>query len=186
MKELQAMIENAGLAINVCLPDKIGAMPFVAETESTLEGNARLKARALKKIVPVDAWVLADDSGLFVDKLNGAPGVHSSRYGGEGATDEENRKKLLKALKGIAQEDRKARFICCFVLINGEGNEVVFLGSVRGIITELEEGEGGFGYDSLFVADGQSKTFAQLGPEVKNQISHRAHAIRQLMEWLLF
>lgn len=180
--ELKVMFNDVGLDIKVHLADEVGGMPVVEESEETLEGNARLKAQALKKIVPRGAWVLADDSGLFVDALNGRPGVHSSRYAGEESGDDANRKKLLKELEGVG--GRWAEFVCCFVLLDAEGGEEVFLESVRGVITESERGGGGFGYDPVFIADGQSETFAQIGSGIKNKISHRGGAVRQLVEWL--
>lgn len=183
-KELQAMLSDAGINIDVYAANQVGGMPSVEETEPSLEGNARLKAQALKATLPQNAWVLSDDSGLFVDALDGAPGVHSARYAGIGATDQENRTKLLKALEGLEQNERGARFLCCFVLLHSGVHEVVFLASVRGVITISERGSNGFGYDSLFIANGQTKTFAEIEPELKNQISHRAYAIKQLVEWL--
>lgn len=183
-RELQAMLGAAGIDINVYTANQVGGMPPVQETEPNLEGNARLKAQALKSTLPPNAWVLADDSGLFVDILYGAPGVHSARFAGKGATDEENRSKLLTILEGVEPSQRGARFLCCFVLLHSGVHEVVFLASVRGAITEIERGSNGFGYDSLFIANGQAKTFAEMEPEFKNKVSHRAQAIKQLVEWL--
>lgn len=184
VRELQAMLEDVGISMEVYSADQLGGMPVVDETEGTLEGNARLKAQGLKASLPRQAWVLADDSGLFVDALDGAPGVHSARFAGEGATDQANRTKLLKMMEGLPPNKRGARFLCCFVLLHSGIHEVVFLASVRGVITMSERGSEGFGYDSLFIPNGQTMTFAQMKPEFKNQISHRAHAIKQLLEWL--
>lgn len=178
LRELQAMLNDIGISVY------LGEMPLVEETAVTLQGNARLKAQALKTLLPEDAWVLADDSGLFVDALNGAPGVHSARFAGLGSTDQQNRTKLLKALEGLQSNERKAQFLCCFVLLHSGTQEAIFLGSVQGLITSSQQGTQGFGYDSLFIPKGQAKTFAEINPELKNQISHRAHAIKQLAEWL--
>jgi non-canonical purine NTP pyrophosphatase (RdgB/HAM1 family) len=183
-QELQEMLLSAGIDIEVYAANQVGGMPLVEETEPSLEGNARLKAQALKSTLPQNAWVLADDSGLFVDALDGAPGVYSGRFAGNNATDKQNRSKLLKMLEGVDPNQRGARFLCCFVLLHSGIHEVVFLASVRGVITESERGSNGFGYDSLFIAKGQNKTFAEIEPELKNQISHRAYAIKQLVEWL--
>lgn len=183
VQELQSMLKEADININVYPADQAGGMPLVEETESTLEGNARLKAQALKAILPQDAWVLADDSGLFVDALDGAPGVHSARFSGPDATDQQNRTKLLKSLEGVKEDQRSARFLCCFVLLHPGVQETVFLASVQGIITMSEQGKKGFGYDPIFIANGQTKTFAEIDPDLKNKISHRGHAIKELVEW---
>lgn len=121
VNELRVMFNEVELDIKVHLADEVGGVLVVEESEETLEGNARLKAWALKRLVPEDGWVLADDSGLFVDALDGVPGVRSSRYAGENASDEDNRTKLLKDLEGVPKGGRRARFICCFVLLDAGG-----------------------------------------------------------------
>ena len=158
-------------------------------------------ANALKKAAETAAWlssqvlaqalpdfVLADDSGLAVDALGGAPGVHSARYaGGDGnSTDEANNAKLLRALAGVTGDNRGAQFQCVLALAAlGQASEVrTFDGICRGRIAQAESGQVGFGYDPLFIPDGHDLSFAELGPLVKNAISHRASALGKLAEYL--
>lgn len=183
VRELQAMLEGAGLDIVVHSAEELGGMPEVGETESTFEGNAQLKCLVLQNKVPEGAWILSDDSGLSVEALKGAPGVHSARYAGEEATDEENRAKLMEALAGVPEGERGAKFMCCFVLYHPSVGEVVFLSSVKGRIVEEANGESGFGYDPLFVPNNYEKTFAQMSAEEKNAVSHRGVAVKQMVEW---
>lgn len=153
-------------------------IPEAIEDGTTFEANANIKAIAASLALP-DALVLADDSGLEVDDLNGEPGVYSARYSGGNATDATNRTKLLQELEKIGKggDKPRARFRCVLSLAkNGEvlGN---FQGAVEGHITAEESGDGGFGYDPIFVPDGHDETFAELPPEVKQAISHRARAV---------
>ncbi len=151
----------------------------LSETGQTLEENSLEKARQIARQYGVN--VLADDTGLEVDSLNGAPGVYSSRYAGENATPADNRKKLLEELKD--KENRKARFRTVITYI--KDNEThQFEGIVEGKITEKESGEHGFGYDSIFVPQGSQKTFAEMSLEEKNQFSHRARALEKLKNFL--
>ncbi len=155
------------------------------ETGTTFAANAALKALGAAAALPAGSWVLADDSGLEVDALDGAPGVYSARYAGEGATDADNRAKLLAALTDVAR--RAARFRCVLVLARaGDAPEVeaTFDGACEGTITTAEQGAGGFGYDPLFRPDGHDATFGELPAEVKNGISHRARALAALRVWL--
>lgn len=161
--------------------DAVGGMPSVVEDASTFQGNARLKAQALLPMLPAGSWVLADDSGLEVAALDGRPGIHSGRYAGPEATDADNVAKLLRELGELP--NRKARFVCCLLLLNKQGEEHCFLGQCVGEITRTPHGGGGFGYDPIFRPDGDSRTFAELSPEEKNRISHRAHALAQLAEF---
>ena len=152
------------------------------ETAETFVGNARLKARALAAR-HTGAWILADDSGLEVAALGGAPGVRSARYAGRDGDAPANNALLLANLKGVA--DRTARFTCAIVLIDPEGREHVVEGHCPGRILESPAGAGGFGYDPLFVPDGRDRTFAELPPEEKNAISHRGRALaaaRRILE----
>ena len=145
-----------------------------------MEGNAALKAEFIYKHYGLDCF--ADDTGLEVEALGGAPGVYSSRYaGGEGHDSEANMKKLLKELSG--ETNRKAQFRTAICLIEG-GEEHLFEGVVKGEIIEEKRGNSGFGYDPVFVPEGLSQTFAELGAEIKNQISHRARAVQCLCEYL--
>lgn len=154
------------------------------ETGETFAANATLKAIAASRIFP--GLVLADDSGLEVDALNGAPGVRSARYAGDRATDADNRAKLLRELdtEGARGKARTARFHCVMVLAKDGQVLGTFDGAVEGVIINQEKGDGGFGYDSLFVPAGHCETFAQLSAEVKNRESHRAQALAKAHEFL--
>ncbi len=149
------------------------------ESGTTFEENAILKA--VHAASALNAWVIADDSGLTVPSLGGAPGLHSARYAGENATDKDNRKKLLKAMEPFNEENRDAYFECCIALASPDGLEKTVSGRCEGIITEDERGGQGFGYDSIFKKHEYSKTFAELEEEVKNRISHRRKAIDKML-----
>lgn len=157
-------------------------VPFsdVAEEGRSLEENALLKARRISQETGLP--VLAEDSGLEVPALGGAPGVRSARFAGENATDKENIAKLLSLLQGVS--DRRARFRAVVVLHFPEGEELVATGELRGEIALEPRGSSGFGYDPVFIPEGFSKTLAELGPEVKNEISHRRRALERLVALL--
>lgn len=157
-----------------------------AEDADSFLGNARIKALAAHAASGGLA-VLADDSGLEVDALDGAPGVYSARYARCDAADQENNTHLLKALEGVQADERTARFVCVLVYIDEEGNEVVAQGFIEGAIGLSEQGEGGFGYDPLFYPDAfeGKKSFAQVSSEEKNALSHRGNALRELREKLV-
>tara|TARA_B100001245_G_scaffold225878_1_gene200891 strand:+ start:161 stop:784 length:624 start_codon:yes stop_codon:yes gene_type:complete len=159
----------------------------IDEIGCTFEENAELKAIEVGKLLGKSAIILSDDSGLEVDALNGAPGVRSARFSGENANDASNRKKLLDELEGIGVDDerRTARFCCVMVLARGDQKLAVFNGVVDGKITDGENGEGGFGYDSIFIPKNYEKTFAELPSHTKNTISHRANALAAFKAWLL-
>jgi XTP/dITP diphosphohydrolase len=154
--------------------------PFVEETGTTFLENATLKALAISKLT--EALVLADDSGLEVDALGGAPGVYSSRYAGEEGNDELNNSKLLRELGGVLE--RSARFRCVLVLAQNGSPLANFSGVVEGVISSSGTGDGGFGYDPLFIPEGHQASFAELGEEIKNGLSHRARALQGLDKWL--
>ncbi len=155
----------------------------VDEDRGTFEGNARKKATEIAAAARVSC--LADDSGLEVDALGGRPGVFSARYAGEGATDAANNAKLLDELRDVPQERRTARFRCAIVVVDASGNELAAVdGTCEGRIAGELSGEQGFGYDPLFVPDGYAQTLAELGPETKNRISHRAKAAAKLVPFL--
>ncbi len=154
--------------------------PEVEETGTTFVENARLKALGISAVVP--GLVLADDSGLEVDALDGAPGVYSARYAGGDGDTAANNAKLMREMDGV--ENRTARFRCVMVLSRGDEVLGEFDGSVEGRIVDAARGGGGFGYDPFFVPDGHEQTFAELGTEVKNTLSHRARALEKLMAWL--
>ena len=159
----------------------IPALGEVEETGTTFEENAALKALAAS--AHFGGWVLADDSGLEVDALSGAPGVRSARFSGEGATDVTNRALLLEKLAGVPSNQRSARFRCVIALARGGEVLAHFSGAVEGAIIQSEKGEGGFGYDPLFVPEGFGETFAELGAETKNRLSHRGRALAGLKSW---
>lgn len=163
----------------ISLNDIDGA-PDVVEDGKTFRENALKKARAISSYTGKPA--LADDSGLEVDSLGGGPGVYSARYSGENATDKSNYEKLLTELGGAS--NRSARFVCCLALVEPGGRETVVTGTCEGIITLAPGGEGGFGYDPVFYVPKFGKTMAQLSPSVKNNISHRAEAARELRRYL--
>ncbi len=153
----------------------------IEETGNTLEENALIKARFIKEKYGYDCF--ADDTGLEVDALKGAPGVYSARYAGEGCSFTDNMDKLLTALQGI--ENRTAQFRTVIALVLN-GKEYLFDGVIKGKIIEEKQGSTGFGYDPIFMPDGYDKTFAELGNEVKNSISHRALAMEKLVDFLIF
>jgi len=149
------------------------------ETGKTFEENARIKARSLRAMKP-GVWVVADDSGLEVPGLGGLPGIHSARYAGEKAKDPENVAKLLKMMQLRSATAREAQFVCTLVVFDPEGKEHVINGIVKGKISDKVRGTTGFGYDPVFIPEGHDKTFSELGIAVKNQLSHRGAAIREL------
>ncbi|MFA5774806.1 MAG: RdgB/HAM1 family non-canonical purine NTP pyrophosphatase [Ilumatobacteraceae bacterium] len=156
----------------------------VDETADSLVGNARLKARAVCAATGMPA--LADDTGLEVDALGGAPGVHSARYAGPESNDAANRHKLLAQLDGISSEQRTARFRTVALMAWPDGRELVAEGICEGRIADRERGRRGFGYDSLFIAnEGDGRTFAEMSLDEKQHMSHRGMAFRALTELLL-
>ena len=152
----------------------------IPETSDTIEGNAYQKANYIYEHYHVDCF--ADDTGLEVEALNGAPGVYSARYAGPQHNSKDNIRKLLTDMQDI--ENRNAQFRTAIVLIL-DGKMHLFEGTIKGTIIRSERGSGGFGYDSVFVPDGFEKTFAELGEEIKNKISHRAIATKKLVKFLL-
>ena len=173
LKELEEIL--SGLGVEVMLESEAGVDVEVEETGTTFEENALLKAKAVCEASGLPA--VADDSGLCVDALNGAPGVYSARYGGEGLDDPSRCRLLLENLRG--QLDRRGKFVsaicCCFP----NGDTVTARGECPGTIAYAPRGENGFGYDPIFFLPGLKKTFAQLTPEEKNAISHRGNALRE-------
>ena len=179
---------NALPGIQVVSPNDAEVWVEVAETEPTLAGNALLKARALYEALPEEArkegwWVLGDDSGLEVDALDGAPGVHSNRWAGPNTTAADRNRLLLERLQEVPDEARTARFRCVIALIDSEGNEQLVEGTVEGHIAHESRGSGGFGYDPIFeLPDG--RRLAELSPDEKNEISHRGVAGKKAVELL--
>lgn len=183
LHELQTALDQAGLPVQVAGPDKIGGMPEVEETGSTFEANALLKAHGLKEIGPSDAWFLADDSGIEIDALDGRPGVISARYAGEPCDDQANNDKVIEEMKGVEEGDRGCRFRCVLALV-GDGLEETFSGACEGTLLFERRGNGGFGYDPLFLPNESESTFAEISLEEKAKISHRARALSKLIDWL--
>lgn len=183
-EEFSRLFHEAGLDLLVLPATAVGGMPPVDETAGSFAGNARLKAEALRCSAPADCWVLADDSGLSCDALDGAPGVDSAIYAGKGASDAANRAKLLTALHGVPSAHRTARFTCHLVLLGPAGEDASFTGHCEGSLLEEERGVGGFGYDALFIPSGQSMSFAELPTSAKDALSHRARAFHALAAWL--
>ncbi len=157
-------------------------LPEVEETGETFEENARLKAVAAS--VRYDGWVLADDSGLEVDALRGAPGVRSARFAGDGADMTANRSLLVEKLRDVRGKERRGRFRCVLALAKAGEVVRVFHGTVEGVITPAERGAGGFGYDPLFVPEGSCRTFAEMSGPQKHALSHRGRALTALVAYL--
>ncbi len=168
--------------LNVLIPEEVlGVKIDTKETGDTLEQNAYLKAKNLFELTK--KTVISDDTGLEIEYLSNFPGVHSARFAGENASDEENRKKVLDLMRGVPENMRKAKFRTIICLIHN-GIEHYFEGICTGKILEKEKGLHGFGYDPIFLPDGHTKSFAEMHPKEKNTISHRAIAIKKLAEYL--
>jgi len=180
-RELAALLGDLGITIRTLkeFPD----VPEVVEDGATCEANAIKKARAIADHTMLPA--VADDTGLMVDALNGRPGVHAARYAGEKATYDDNCRKLLQELNGVPRAKRSARFVTVAALAKpGDACATVLEGALEGMITEMPAGTQGFGYDPVFFVPELGKTLAQLSPDEKNRISHRARAFGKLKELL--
>lgn len=160
----------------------LGFTEEIVEDGDTFEANSLIKAKAVQKAL--GGVVIADDSGLEVDYLNGAPGVYSARYAGEHCSYEDNNTKLLQALEGVEDEQRTARFVTVITMLFEDGSTIVTRGEVEGQIGHKRVGTNGFGYDPLFIVPELNKTFAELLPEEKNAMSHRSRALVKLKERL--
>lgn len=180
--ELRDLFATAGLALAVRGAEACGGMPQVAEDAPDFAGNARKKAEALRVAAPT-CWILADDSGLEVDALHGEPGVRSARYAGEGAGDAANLDLLLRNLAHLPPGSRTARFRCCLCLLppQGRGAPLFCEGACEGRILAEPRGQGGFGYDPVFVPEGETRTFAEMTRDEKAGLSHRGRALRRLV-----
>ncbi len=178
--KLEEVAAILGDQVELLSLNDIGCQTDIPETAETLEGNALLKSSYIYKNYHLDCF--ADDTGLEVETLNGAPGVYSARYaGGEGHDAQANMLKLLHELDG--KENRKAQFRTAISLIL-DGKEYLFEGVIKGEIIKEKRGDSGFGYDPVFMPEGYDRTFAELGNDIKNQISHRALAVQKLCEFL--
>lgn len=178
ISEIKALLPGVRVVPAASFP----GCPEPEETGSTFEENALIKARAVSRYTGRTA--LADDSGLEVDALDGAPGVHSARYAGTDATDQDNIRRLLEALDGVSDADRTARFRCVVAVVVSDGRTWTAEGACEGRILLAPRGDAGFGYDPLFVPAGYENTFAELDAEEKNRISHRAQALRRIADVL--
>ncbi len=177
VREFQQLAASTGTPVEFVRPE---LMPVVVEDTGTFIGNARKKAMALKAVLPADAWVLADDSGLCVDALGGAPGVESAYYAGPAGDSAANLAKLVQDLRGVQTAQRGAHFLCVLLLIHETDREHVFEGRCTGHLLSEPRGASGFGYDPLFVPDDYQNTYAELDEPAKNRISHRGQAFAAL------
>ncbi|MGE4283548.1 MAG: XTP/dITP diphosphatase [Clostridia bacterium] len=180
VKEIQDILRT--MQIEVLPQDALNINTDVEETGSTFEENALIKAQEIAKMT--NEITIADDSGLEVDYLNGAPGIYTARYAGEGATDMDKMDKLLKALEGVAFKKRTARFVCAAAAMFPDGRKIVVRGECEGSIAFEPAGEKGFGYDPLFYLHEYQVTMAQIDETLKNKISHRARAFQLLKKEL--
>ncbi len=177
LEEIQQILSK--YEIELVLQSELGVDVDVEETGKTFEENSLLKAQAVVRATGLPA--LADDSGLSVDALGGEPGIYSARYGGESCVSDRDRlNHLLQNLRGIRSEERTARFVCAITLLYPDGNKLLAYGTCEGYIATEPHGEGGFGYDPVFYIPSEGCTFAEMGGEKKNRISHRARALQQL------
>jgi XTP/dITP diphosphohydrolase len=176
-QEMQALADASGLPVTIVAAAK---MPPVDEDTGTFTGNARKKARALQALLPSGAWVLADDSGVCVDALDGAPGVESAYFAGPEHDAAANLRKLTEVMRTVPDGARAARFVCVLLLLGPDGTERIFEGRCEGVLAREPAGGQGFGYDPLFVPAGENRTYAELTDAEKNRISHRSLAWRQL------
>ncbi|MCX8129388.1 MAG: XTP/dITP diphosphatase [Clostridia bacterium] len=180
LKEISEIL--ADFPLRVVSMEEIGIDKDIEEYGSTFEENALIKAKEIHSIT--GNMVMADDSGLEVDFLNGAPGIYSARFAGEGATDEDKNNKLLELLKEVPFEKRNARFVCVIAVVFPDGESFTVRGTCEGYIAFKPEGKNGFGYDPLFYVPEYDMTTAQLAPEEKHRISHRGKALRLMAEKL--
>ncbi|MBN2017329.1 MAG: RdgB/HAM1 family non-canonical purine NTP pyrophosphatase [Candidatus Cloacimonetes bacterium] len=180
IKEIKALLYD--LPIDILTYKDFDVFPDVVENQDTLVGNAEKKAREIFEITGIPA--MADDTGLFVDALSGAPGVYSSRYAGEDVTYADNRHLLLQNMRDITLENRDAEFKTVIVLVMNKNNKYIVEGSCPGYIGFEEKGDMGFGYDPIFYLKDSGKTFAELSIDEKNIISHRGRALKKIKEIL--
>ena len=177
-REIQTMLGEGVLVTDATQHDHL---PEIEETGFTFEENSKLKAEGISR--HVSGIVLADDSGLEVDALGKEPGVYSARYAGPGCTDEQNTTLVLKKMKGFPDEVRTARFRCVLAVAENGITLATFDGTVEGILAHEVRGEGGFGYDPIFIPIGYKESFGELSSEIKHSMSHRSRALAQFREW---
>lgn len=178
VEEIKRLLSD--LNVNILTLDDFKDLPDIVEDGKTFEENALKKAMTIAKMTGKPS--IADDSGLEVYALGGAPGIHSARYAGENSNDAKNIEKLLKELKD--KKDRRARFVCCIAFALPDGKVNLFFGVTEGIISEIPKGEKGFGYDPVFYPEGYDKTFAEMPSEKKDLLSHRGKALKKFKEFI--
>lgn len=181
INEFKKLFEKEGVTV-LSLDDLDMTIPEIEETGATFHENAKIKAETVASIV--NEPVIADDSGLVVDALNGRPGVYSARYAGEPTDDVKNYEKVLDELEAVEEKNRTARFVAVLALSRPGEETLFFEGKCEGKIAYEPKGEHGFGYDPIFIPDGYDVTMAQLTGDEKNKISHRFHALERLKKWL--
>ena len=182
--EVEAILATHFPGVHILSLDDVGYVGDIEENGETYEENALTKARTAVEAGEGRYAAIADDSGLSVDALNGAPGVYSARYAGGHGDDAANNALLLKNLDDVPATERTARFVCCIALVFPDGHEMTVRGETEGIIINEARGEGGFGYDPYFYYEPFGKTFSELSAEEKNTISHRGKAIAKVAEIL--
>ena len=182
LSEFKLLFSSSGLELHAQSELPVFSQP--PENGESFAANARIKARALRSVRNTD-WVIGEDSGLICDGLNGMPGIHSARYAGPKAADSENTAKLLKML-AMRSNNRAAHFVSTIVLFTPTGEEQVFEGRLSGEIARAAKGNAGFGYDNVFIPSGQTQTLAELGLAFKNKVSHRAMAVKAILEKITF
>ena len=182
LREIRSILAEERLPIEIVSSESLPGWVAPEETEPDYAGNALLKARSLVSFAGVPA--IADDSGIEVDALGGGPGPRSARFAGEEATDDENLRKLIAAVRDVSPEARTARYRCVAALVTVDGKEELAFGTVEGTLITEPRGTGGFGYDPIFVPAGQTRTMSELSPAEKDLISHRGRAFRGLAEAL--
>lgn len=182
VREMQRLFAEAGMDAEVIGLDAFPYLEDVEETGATFEENALLKARYAAKESGVPA--IADDSGICVDALNGMPGIYSARWSGAHGNDRANLELLLSQISHVPPERRTAQFRCAVALVYPDGREIVVEGRMDGRVIDAPRGDGGFGYDPIFCADGSDRTSAELTPTEKDAVSHRGKAMRALIQQL--
>ncbi len=181
LEEIKDMLEDLDIELISMDEAGLGDLEIVEDGE-TFEDNSMIKAVTVME--KTNTIAIADDSGLSVDYLDGQPGVYSSRFAGENATDDDNNKKLLKMLDGISTEERSGKFVSVISMAFPDGRSLSVRGECNGVIGLEEKGTNGFGYDPLFIVPEYERTFAELGSEIKNKISHRAKALEKFRKEL--
>lgn len=180
VSEFKSCFAQNGIEAEIITIKETGFDGDLIEDADTFEGNAFIKAKALCDYTGLVS--VADDSGLAVDRLGGAPGVYSARYAGEDATDMQNIEKLLSELKDVTPEEKTAKFVCCMCVCRPDGKTLYVTGESKGLIIDELRGDGRFGYDPIFYYEPFDKTFAEMTGEEKNSISHRGKAIEELLK----